>query len=123
MPKVKLYDICHARSGDKGAAVNIALIAYDPADYPWLAAHVTTEAMLAHFGAWVEGPAVRYELANIGALNFVIQGALDGGVTKALMIDGHGKGHSTIALELEIEADDLPPSLQPAARTEQDVSA
>lgn len=122
MAKVKLYDICHARSGDKGAAVNIALIVYDRADYPWLTEHVTTDVMLQHFGDWVEGPAARYELANIGALNFVIQGALDGGVTKALMIDGHGKGHSTIALELEIETDDLPPSLA-AARTEQDVTA
>jgi hypothetical protein len=108
MRRVKLRDICHARSGDKGDTVNIGLICYDLANYPWLARHVTTEIVLAHFGKWVRGPAERYELPRVGALNFLIHGALDGGVTKALMIDGHGKGYSTILLELEIEADGLP---------------
>lgn len=111
MAKVKLRDICHARSGDKGDAVNIGLICFEPQDYPWIESHVTADAVLAHFGRWVRGPARRYVLPKIGAINFVIEGALDGGVTKALMIDGHGKGHSTILLEMEVDADELPPSL------------
>ena len=108
MPKVKLRDVCHARSGDKGDTVNIGLVCHDPADYPWLVRHVTTDVVLAHFGRWVTGPAERYELPRIASLNFLIHGALDGGVTRALMIDGHGKGYSTILLELEIEAETVP---------------
>lgn len=115
MAKTKLRQICHARSGDKGDTVNIGLICFDKADYPWIVRHVTTDAVLRHFGRWVRGPAERYELPKIAALNFLIHGALDGGVTKALMIDGHGKGYSTILLELEVDAE-LPPSL--AAKTE-----
>jgi hypothetical protein len=110
MPKVKLRDICHARSGDKGDTVNIGLVCYREEDYPWVAKHVTAEAVLRHFGRWAKGPARRYELPNIAALNFLIDGALDGGVTSALIIDGHGKGYSTILLELEIDAQEAPPS-------------
>jgi hypothetical protein len=111
MSKVKLRDICHARSGDKGDTVNIALICYDGRDFDWIRRHVTTEAVMRHFGRWVKGPARRYEMPRIGALNFLIDGALDGGVTCALMIDGHGKGFSTILLEAEVDAADAPPSL------------
>jgi hypothetical protein len=110
MKKLKLRDVCHARSGDKGDTVNIGVACYDLRDYEWLARRLTTEAVIEHFGRWVKGPAARYELPNIGALNFVIHGALDGGVTCALMIDGHGKGYSTILLEMELDAGDRPPS-------------
>ena len=110
MPVTRLHDICHARSGDKGDTVNIGLACYDPRDYPWIARHVTAAAVLCHFGRWVKGPAERYELPAVAALNFLIHGALDGGVTFALMIDGHGKGYSTILLELAIDTDELPAS-------------
>ena len=100
----KLRDICHARAGDKGATVNIGLVCYDPADYPWIVQHVTAERVLQHLGRFGRGPAERYELPRIGALNFLVHNALDGGVTCALMPDGHGKGYSAILLELEIEA-------------------
>jgi hypothetical protein len=110
MPVTKLRDICHARSGDKGDTVNIGLICYDMRDFDWIRRHVTTDAVLRHFGRWVKGPARRYELPKIGALNFLIEGALDGGVTCALMIDGHGKGYSTILLEMAVDAPDAPPS-------------
>jgi hypothetical protein len=111
MHRVKLSDVCHARSGDKGDTVNIGIICYEPTDYPWIVANVTTNRVLKHFGHWVKGPARRFELPRIGALNFLIEGALDGGVTKALMIDGHGKGYSTIILEMEVETNQLPASL------------
>ena len=110
MTTTKLRDICHARSGDKGDTVNIGLICYDQRDYDWIRRHVTINEVMKHFGRWVKGPAERYELPLLGALNFVIQGALDGGVTCALMIDGHGKGYSTILLECELDTADLPPS-------------
>jgi hypothetical protein len=115
MTLTKLRDICHARSGDKGDTVNIGLISYDARDYDWIRRHVTNAAVMKHFGRWVKGPAHRYEMPRIGALNFVIHGALDGGVTCALMIDGHGKGYSTILLELEIDSDDTPPSRRATA--------
>src|SRR5262245_4506519 len=110
MPATKLRDICHARSGDKGATVNIALICYDMRDFDWISRHVTTDVVMKHFGRWVTGPARRYEMPKLGALNFLIDGALDGGVTCALMIDGHGKGFSTILLEAVIDSADTPPS-------------
>jgi hypothetical protein len=108
MPKIMLRDICHARSGDKGDTVNLGLICYNPADYDWLKRHVTPEAVLKHFALLAKGPAHRYELPNLAALNFLIEHALDGGVTKALMIDGHGKGYSAILLEMIVETDEMP---------------
>lgn len=108
MPKVILRDICHARSGDKGDTVNLGLICYNPADYEWVKRHVTADAVLAHFAPVAKGPAVRFELPNLAAFNFLIERALDGGVTKALAIDGHGKGYSSIFLEMAIETDEMP---------------
>jgi hypothetical protein len=108
MPKYKLRDICHARSGDKGDTVNLGLACYNRADYGWIEKHVTAERVLQHFAPLAKGPAVRYELPNLAALNFLVEHALDGGVTKALIIDGHGKGYSSILLELEIETDEAP---------------
>ncbi len=108
MPKIMLRDICHARSGDKGDTVNLGLVCYDPADYEWVKRHVTADAVLAHFAPLARGPCVRFELPNLSAFNFLIEHALDGGVTKALAIDGHGKGYSTILLEMTIESDEIP---------------
>lgn len=108
MPKYKLRDICHARSGDKGDTVNLGLACYNAADYDWVVRHVTAERVLEHFSRLARGPAVRYELANLASVNFLIEHALDGGVTKALAIDGHGKGYSNILLEMEIETDEAP---------------
>jgi len=66
--------------------------------------------VLRHFSSVAKGPIRRYELPNISSLNFTIDNALDGGVTKALAIDGHGKGYSAILLEMLVHAEDLPPS-------------
>ena len=94
--------IAHSRTGDKGNISNISVIAFDPKDYPLLVERVTVERVAAHFAAIATGPVRRYELPHVGALNFVIEGALGGGVTRALTLDAHGKSLSSLMLELEI---------------------
>src|SRR5260370_21477558 len=101
---VKLRDIAHSRTGDKGNTSNISVIAYHEKHYPLLLAQVTSARVRAHFAGVVEGEVVRYELPNIAALNFVMAGALGGGVTRSLALDAHGKSLSSALLDLEIEA-------------------
>ncbi len=102
--RTPLVDLAHARSGDKGDSVNVGLIAYDARDYPLLVEQVTAERVKAHFGDRVRGPVERFELANLGALNFLLHGALDGGGAVSLMTDAQGKVFSTALLRMEIEA-------------------
>jgi hypothetical protein len=99
---MKLRAIAHSRSGDKGTTVNISLIAFDERDYPRLVRHVTAARVTAHFTDLVHGDVIRYELPAIGALNFVLSGRVDGGVTRTLALDGHGKSLSSALLEMEI---------------------
>ncbi|NPU83296.1 MAG: hypothetical protein HPY65_02320 [Syntrophaceae bacterium] len=99
---MKLKEIAHSRTGDKGNTANVSVIAYDPADYPRLERHVTAERVKAFFAGIAEGEVVRYALPNIGALNFVMHNALSGGVTRTLALDLHGKSLSSAILELEI---------------------
>jgi len=80
------------------------VIAYDAKHYPLLLQQVTAERVRAHFAGIVEGEVVRYELPNIAALNFVMTGALGGGVTRSLALDAHGKSLSSALLDLEIDA-------------------
>jgi hypothetical protein len=100
---VKLREIAHSRTGDKGNTSNILVIAYDAKHYPLLQAEVTSERVKAHFAGVVEGEVVRYELPNVAALNFVMSNALGGGVTRSLALDGHGKSLSSALLDMEIE--------------------
>jgi hypothetical protein len=99
---MKLRELAHARTGDKGDTSQISVIAYDPGDYAFLAEHITTERVRAHFSEIVRGEVVRYELPGLGALNFVLQGALAGGVTRSLSLDAHGKCLSSVLLEMEV---------------------
>lgn len=99
---MKLKDIAHSRTGDKGNISNISLIAYDMKDYELLREKVTPERVKAWFSEIVEGDVVRYELPNLGALNFVMYDALFGGVTRSLAVDKHGKSLSSALLEMEI---------------------
>ena len=99
---MKLYELAHSRTGDKGNISNVSLIAYDPADYERLKEKVTPERVKEHFKGMVKGEVVRYELPNICALNFVMQAALGGGVTRSLSVDMHGKGFSSYLLDMEI---------------------
>ncbi|WP_035647861.1 hypothetical protein [Bradyrhizobium sp. ORS 285] len=108
---MKLRDIAHSRTGDKGDTSNISVIAYDPKHYPLLLAEVTAERVRAHFTGIVQGEVVRYELPNIAALNFVMSRALGGGVTRSLALDAHGKSLSSALLDLDISADTADPNL------------
>ena len=99
---MKLRQIAHSRTGDKGNTSNISVIAYDERDYPRLLRHVTPERVKAHFGNVVAGDVIRYEMPSLGALNFVLHQALGGGVTRSLALDAHGKCLSSALLDLEI---------------------
>jgi len=100
---MKLRQIAHSRTGDKGDTSNISVIAYDGRHYPLLLKEVTSARVRAHFAGIVEGEVVRYELPNIAALNFVMTRALGGGVTRSLALDAHGKSLSSALLDLEID--------------------
>ena len=98
----RLRDLAHGRAGDKGTRVNLSVIAFDAADYPRLAREVTAERVRAHLVELIDGPVLRYELPQLGALNFVIERPRGGGVTETLALDPHGKSLSSALLELEI---------------------
>jgi len=99
---MKLRALAHVRTGDKGNTANIALIAYDMADYAHLEAHVTAQQVQEHFNDILTGEVARYALPGIGALNFVLTGALGGGVTRSLALDAHGKSLGSALLDLDI---------------------
>jgi len=99
---MKLREIAHSRTGDKGDTSNISVIAYDDRHYEHLRRTVTAEKVKAHFAELVRGEVVRYELPMIGALNFVLGHTLGGGVTRSLALDAHGKSLSSALLDLEV---------------------
>jgi hypothetical protein len=103
---MRLRAIAHSRTGDKGDISNIAVIAYDAKDYPLLERHVTAERVKEHFSEIVRGEVVRHALPGLGALNFVLGGALGGGVTRSLALDAHGKCLGSAILDLEIPETD-----------------
>jgi len=99
----RLIEIAHARSGDKGDAVNVGLIARQPAYYDVIRERVTTERVKEHFGPMVSGHVERFELPNLNALNFLLHGALGGGGTVSLKLDAQGKTFASHLLRMEIE--------------------
>lgn len=102
---MQLREIAHSRTGDKGDTLNVSVIAYRAEDYGRLERHVTAERVKALLSGIVAGEVVRYELPKLGALNFVLQRALGGGVTRSLRLDAHGKSLSSALLSLEIPDD------------------
>jgi hypothetical protein len=105
VPSVRLLDIAHARSGDKGDTVNVGVIARRPEWYPLLASLLTVERVRAHFGA-MAGEVERFELPNLCALNFLLHNALGGGGTLSLMTDAQGKTFSSAMLRMEVDVPD-----------------
>jgi hypothetical protein len=99
---LKLREIAHSRTGDKGTAANISVIAYRADDFPLLERYVTAARVKDHFQGIVRGEVERYALPRIGALNFVLHDALAGGVTRSLALDAHGKSLSSALLSLEL---------------------
>jgi hypothetical protein len=103
--KVKLIELAHARSGDKGNMCNIGLIAKKPEYYPILVRQVTAERVKEHFAGVCFGKVERFELPNLHALNFLLWDSLDGGGTLALRADPQGKTYSSALLRMEIDAE------------------
>jgi hypothetical protein len=104
--KIPLSRIAHTRSGDKGDTCNIGAIAYDEKHYPILQREVTPDRVKRHFGELVKGEVERFELPNLGALNFLLHEALGGGGTVSLRTDAQGKTFGAALLSLEIEVPD-----------------
>jgi hypothetical protein len=105
---VPLYRAAHGRTGDKGDRSSISVIAWHPALWPALVEQVTEEAVARQFAHRRPTRVARYLCPNLHAMNFVLDGVLDGGVNDALNLDSHGKALSFLLLELPIE---LPPAL------------
>lgn len=104
--RVRLVDIAHARSGDKGDTANVGLIALKPEYFAVIERYVTEDAVARHFNGEIDGPVKRYELPNLNALNFLLHGALDGGGTLSLKTDAQGKVFSTALLRMVIDVPD-----------------
>ncbi|HXY31892.1 MAG TPA: hypothetical protein VEI06_14385 [Gemmatimonadaceae bacterium] len=104
--KVRLLDIAHARSGDKGDTANVGVIALRPEWYPILERYLTRERVAAHFAPVIHGGVERFELPNLLALNFLLHGALGGGGTVSLKTDAQGKVFSTALLRLSLDVPD-----------------
>ena len=103
MSELLLHRIAHARSGDKGNRLNIALICYRPEFFDTVAAQVTPDRVAQLFASRAVGAVQRYELPKLWAFNFVLDHALDGGVNASLGLDGHGKTLSFRLLTLPVE--------------------
>ena len=104
--KVQLTKLAHARSGDKGDTANVGLIALEEKFYPILVREVTAERVKDHFKGICHGAVERFELPNIGALNFLLYESLGGGGTLSLMTDAQGKTFSTALLRMDVEVTD-----------------
>src|SRR5215213_4876456 len=101
--RIQLVKLAHARSGDKGDTANVGLIALKDEYYPLLVEKVTADAVKEHFGPMVKGDVERFELPNLGALNFLLHESLGGGGTLSLMTDAQGKTFSTALLRMSVE--------------------
>jgi hypothetical protein len=99
---VKVYELGHARAGDKGNTSNVSVIAYDERAWELLRDQLTVERVMAAYSHIAQGPVTRYELPKLRALNFVIENALGGGVTISLAQDAHGKSLSYLMLDIEL---------------------
>ncbi|MBY6092551.1 hypothetical protein [Maritimibacter alkaliphilus] len=100
---MRLHDLAHARTGDKGDTSNISVIAYRPDDWPLLERALTPEVVAAQLGLGQDGGVERFALPQLHALNFVILGALAGGVTRSLALDAHGKCLASVLLQLDMD--------------------
>jgi hypothetical protein len=103
---IKLINIAHGRSGDKGDAANIGIIAYDDKGYNIIKKYLTVEKVKKHFEGICFGSVERYEMPNIRALNFLLNNTLGGGGTVSLKLDAQGKTLAAALLRMEIETED-----------------
>lgn len=110
MNLIPLHRLAHSRTGDKGGTANISLIAYAPELFPLLVEQVTEERVYELFQHRHPSAVRRYVLPKLGAMNFVLENVLDGGVNDALNLDSHGKTLAFLLLTMEVE---VPPELLP----------
>jgi hypothetical protein len=103
MKKVKLIEIAHGRSGDKGNGSNVGIIARHPDIFPFLKKTLTEERVKEHMKHICKGRVERYEMENIGALNFILNESLGGGGTVSLKLDAQGKTHASTLLRMELD--------------------
>lgn len=103
--KIKLIEIAHGRSGDKGDASNVGIIARHLKYYGFLKKYLTVNRVKKYFGKMVKGKVERYEMPNLHALNFILHNSLGGGGTVSLKLDAQGKTHASALLRMEIEMD------------------
>jgi len=103
-----LGDLAHIRTGDKGNTAQVSVIAFRAEEFARLVCHVTAARIRAHLRLADDIVIERYEIASLGALNFVLDGVLRGGVTRSLALDAHGKtiGLQLLDMQIEIEAND-----------------
>ncbi|MEO6863940.1 MAG: hypothetical protein ABI229_00675 [Gemmatimonadaceae bacterium] len=104
--KVRLLDIAHARSGDKGDTANVGVIAIRPEWFPLINRELTKARVTQHFAGMINGDVDRFELPNLNALNFLLHGALGGGGTLSLKTDAQGKVYSTALLRMVLDVPD-----------------
>jgi hypothetical protein len=118
MDVFRLSDIAHGRSGDKGNHANVAIIAYTPAGYAWLREHLTAEVVRQYFQNLHPSRVVRYEAANLLAVNFLLYDVLAGGASRSLRIDTQGKTLALALLRMPLPPlDDVSSMLRPKVRT------
>jgi hypothetical protein len=114
---IRLSDIAHGRSGDKGNHANVAIFAYTPAGYAWLKRHLTSQRVHAYFSSLGPSRVIRYEAANLLALNFVLLDVLGGGASRSLRIDTQGKTLALALLQMTLERPrDYATMLRPASK-------
>lgn len=106
MTNVELRHLAHTRSGDKGNTSNITVIAWHDSLYPLLEQQLTANALQQHYAGVILGSVSRYEVAHLGVLNFVAEGALGGGVSRSLNLDQYGKTLAAGVLNFPIEVTD-----------------
>lgn len=105
--KVKVIDLASARSGDKNDVCNVGVMAKSKENYELIKKYLTADAVKAHFGPLIKGTVVRYDWDSIESLNFVCNGALDGGASRSMRMDTLGKNFSSHLLRLELDIPEL----------------
>lgn len=115
MKQIELREIAHARGGEKGNDSNVAVIAYDPADYALLCEQLSVDVIRRIYGPLMRGDVERYEAPNVSGLNFVLHGALGGGRSRTLAFDESGKALSSLVLGHRVTvSDDYSPPARPS---------
>lgn len=110
---IRLFDIAHARSGDKGNHANVAVLAYTAAGYDWLRQHLTAELVAEYFAPMKPSRVVRYEAPNVLGLNFLLYDILAGGASQSLRIDTQGKTLASALLQMTMSKPTSMASMEP----------